>query len=86
MPPVDFWQGVAATRPEIQSLDPFLNICLSEMPICKLSDHIALLHGFKHDEIALKAEINGKQHLITMNWWFRISRSLHSSSLSLDQD
>ena len=60
MPPVNFWQRVAATRPEIQSLDPFLNICLSEMHICKISEHITLLHGFKHVEIALKAEINGK--------------------------
>ena len=60
MPPVNIWQQVAATRPEIQSLDPSINICLSEMHVCKNSERITLLHGFTHVEIALKAQINVK--------------------------
>ena len=63
MPPIDFWQWVAAIRPEVQSLDPSLNICLSEMDICENSEQNKLLHSFTHVEIALKAQITGMKIL-----------------------
>ena len=54
---------VAAIRPEIQSLDPILNICRSELPVCKKSECITLLHGFTHVEIALKAQNNCNEQI-----------------------
>ena len=51
------------TRREIKSLDPSLNICLSEMHAGRNSQRIILLHGFTNVEIALKAQINGNENI-----------------------
>ena len=63
MPPVAFWQQVAAIRPEIKSVDPILNICLSELPVSKNSECITLLHGFTPVKIALKALIKDNENI-----------------------